>query len=151
MPRPHEEWLPFARVFGCEAFAAHESALFSDQGFEFTTVASIEAPFASGVAAFELALAFAVLSQLARGGGGELRSREARGRFNEGQGKQGQAWGGVEDEEDGTEGDQDADAEGERALAVCAVSFAVRDENRGGKGGGETRADVRFSVSRCLK
>lgn len=150
MPCPHGERLPFARVFGCEAFAAHESALFSDQGLEFTTVARIEAAFASEVAAFELALAFAVLGQLARGGGGELRGRETGGRFNEGQGKQGQAWGGVEDEEDGTEGDQDADAEGERAFAVCAVSFVVRDVYGGGRGGG-MRGDIRFSVSRCLK
>lgn len=76
--------MPFAAVFGCEALAADEGALFADEGLEFALVAGVEAVFAALVAAFELALAFAVLGEQAGGGGGELGLGDAGGGFDEG-------------------------------------------------------------------
>lgn len=53
--------MAFGLVFGRESFPADESAFFADEGLEFATVAGVETAFATFVAAFELALAFAVL------------------------------------------------------------------------------------------
>lgn len=150
MPRPHDEGLPFARTLSCEPFATHEGALFPDKRFKFAAVASVEAAFAPDVTAFELALAFPVLIQLARGGGGELRGGEARSGFNKSEREQCQAWGGVEDKKDGAKGDEDADTEGQGTFAVCA--FRLLSGLRLGRGDGGTGGDdVRFSVSRSLK
>lgn len=145
-PGADEEVVAFALVFGGEALAADESAFFADEGFELATFARVETALAPFVAAFELALTFAVLVQLAGGRGCELRRGDARCRFDQRDGEERQAGSCVETVEDCPNDDEDANGESQGALAIWRVSVLVHQSIRLIVFG-----DSRFSVSRYLK
>lgn len=75
--------MAFAAVFGGESLATDQGALFTHQSLELATVASVKTSFSAFTSSFELALAFAILVELARRGSGELRSGYSRRRLNE--------------------------------------------------------------------
>ena len=101
-----------------QTFTTHEGAFLTNQSVKLTSVPRVETTVATLVATLELALALTVLDELRRGRGSDRRSRDARSRFDEGQGQQRKTRSGVEAVQNGTDGDKEANAKGQGTLAV---------------------------------
>ena len=118
-----------ARGFSGKTLASDEGTLFADKSFEFAAVTAVEAVFAAFVAALELALALLEVTPappvfvqqddpgevgLVFGTGSYRRGRDRHGRrgFDHGDGEESHAGAGVEDEENGADGYEEAEAKG---------------------------------------
>jgi hypothetical protein len=83
MPCFDEEVGVLAGILCRETLTSYERAFITDESFKFATIACIKTSFPAFVTAFELALTFSVLGQLARGRSCQLWCRYARGRLDE--------------------------------------------------------------------
>lgn len=115
----------FTAGFGSEAFAPDERPFVTHEGFEFAPVSGVEASFAAFVAAFELALAFAVLLELGGSVFGEGWCGDGGRRFDEGDWEERKTGGRVDDVDERSEGDEQAERECQRAFAVVLGKQAL--------------------------
>lgn len=129
--------------FSSEPLAANKRTLLADQCIQLPTVLCWKALSAAGIAALKLSLALAVLFKLGGCISAERRCRYRRRGFDTGNRQKGKASCGIENVDECSDGDEQAECECQCTLSIYyIVSYYMCARNG---------TNIRFSVSRFLK